>query len=112
MKRFFAIILSALILTSFAACNNDSVQKQTLLKQKVEYQALHQIVKAGVLQVQKVRLLLKLIAVLQSQRVHLQAVIHLKQHLLQKLLIQISFQMQLWQKMQELCSKMAYIISL
>ncbi len=24
MKRFFAIILSALILTSFAACNNDS----------------------------------------------------------------------------------------
>ena len=110
MKRFFAIILSALILLLLLLVIMILVQKQTLLKQKVEYQALHQIVKAGVLQVQKIRLLLKLIVVL--QRVHLQAVIHLKQHLLQKFLIQISFQMQLWQKMQELCSKMAYIISL
>ena len=104
MKRFFAIILSALILTSFAACNNDSGTETNASKAEGGI--------SRVLQVQKVRLLLKLIAVLQSQRVHLQAVIHLKQHLLQKFLIQISFQMQLWQKMQELCSKMAYIISL
>lgn len=110
MKRFFAIILSALILTSFAACNNDSGTETNASKVEsgISSSASDSESRSSSSSENKTSSETNS----GSSEVHLQAVIHLKQHLLQKFLIQISFQMQLWQKMQELCSKMAYIISL
>lgn len=110
MKRFFAIILSALILTSFAACNNDSGTETNASKVEsgITSSASDSESRSSSSSENKTSSETNS----GSSESTSSGSNSSETTSSSEISDTISFQMQLWQKMQELCSKMAYIISL